>query len=220
MRVFISYSHTEDVIANEIVEILDALSVPCFRDVTGVGWGDELLGKIHKAIRDCTHLLIIVSPASTESQWVPYETGFAVAEGKFVLPYLAYPKTPIPDFLRHLHYKQGIDQLRSYFETELADGIQTKERLEQLLVARKYRLIFNPPDRSKNMQFAPNGHISVGRKPKNENTWRIVNGKLELVQDDQLVHSRFYYDDKQDKFIHTNDSDTNSFRGQILEPIT
>lgn len=89
--------------------------------------------------------------------------------------------------------------------------------LEGILLSQAFRLFFNPPRMSKRMIFAENGIISEGNN-KNEHKWRIVGDKLELVQLDGRVHSRFFYDISDNTFKHTNDPDTLSIRSQFIAP--
>ncbi len=88
---------------------------------------------------------------------------------------------------------------------------------EVTLLNRKYRLFFNPKikGKSKIMQFGANGVILEG-KNKNESSWQIRNGFLELLNSDGQVHSRFYFIPKDNRFNHTNDADTHSIRGQYI----
>ena len=67
------------------------------------------------------------------------------------------------------------------------------------------------------MSFGPNGQILEGNN-KNEHSWRVRQGKLELLQLDKRVHSRFAFDAARLTFQHTNDPDTLSLRNQYLEP--
>lgn len=89
--------------------------------------------------------------------------------------------------------------------------------LSAILISRPFRLFFNPPSRSKIMRFADGGGIMEGNN-KNEHSWRITGGKLELVQLDGKVHSRFRYVPEEGLFRHTNDPDTPSLRDQYLAP--
>ena len=89
--------------------------------------------------------------------------------------------------------------------------------LERILVSQAFRLFFNPPKASKRMVFAKDGVISEGNN-KNEHKWRIVGDKLELVQLDGRVHSRFFYDRTDNTFKHTNDPDALSIRSQFIAP--
>ena len=94
------------------------------------------------------------------------------------------------------------------------------EELASVLRSSPYRLFHNPErgrKSSKTMMFGPSGRILEGSN-ENEHTWRIVNGKLELLQADGKVHSRFQFHPTSKVFTHTNDQDTLSKRGQFLIP--
>ena len=86
MRVFISYATQDRDIATSIAGILDDLGIECFLDVKDLNWGDNVLASIQAGLNSSTHLVLLLSPASEKSQWVPYETGYAAARGKYVLP--------------------------------------------------------------------------------------------------------------------------------------
>lgn len=99
--------------------------------------------------------------------------------------------------------------------TQMADGA-----IRNIVQSKKFRLFHNPkfgPERSKPIKFEPGGQISDGQN-KFESTWRVLNGKLELIQDDGKVHSRFSYLPDSDIFVHTGDADTKSARGQYIIP--
>jgi hypothetical protein len=87
----------------------------------------------------------------------------------------------------------------------------------ELLCSRRWLLVFNPPSRSKTITFLPSGAVGDGQN-KNEYSWRVVAGKLELVQADGRVHSRFVFNQRTTSFLHTNDSDTASIRSQFIVP--
>jgi predicted nucleotide-binding protein len=89
--------------------------------------------------------------------------------------------------------------------------------MSELLTSGVFRLFYNPPSYSKKVVFASNGQIIEGNN-QNEHSWRIVKGKLELVQLDGTVHSRFYYDAVDGTFKHTNEPDTLSIRNQFIVP--
>ncbi|MBZ9820621.1 TIR domain-containing protein [Mesorhizobium sp. CA4] len=89
--------------------------------------------------------------------------------------------------------------------------------MRSLLLGQAYRLFFAPPNRSKRIRFHEDGTIVEGNN-KNEHAWRIVGNRLELVQLDGRVHSRFEYDPQNKMFRHTNDADTLSLRGQTIVP--
>lgn len=94
-------------------------------------------------------------------------------------------------------------------------GKSDAEDWKEILLSGKWVLVFNPPNRLKPISFLPDGSVGEGRN-KNEHTWRVNAGKLELVQDDGRVHSRFHYYPRNSSFLHTNDPDTLSIKGQYI----
>lgn len=91
--------------------------------------------------------------------------------------------------------------------------------LKEMLIRRKYRLIFNAKDgRNKEIGFALNGEISIGRND-NEYSWRICWKRLEIFGADGKLYSRFRYDGETDKFYLINGVHNRSLPNQIIEPI-
>jgi hypothetical protein len=100
----------------------------------------------------------------------------------------------------------------------LATDKHDSASLERLLMERPYRLVFNPKSKAaKRIVFGSGGIISEGNN-RNEHKWRLSGTKLELLQLDGKVFSRFAYDAGADKWKHTNETDTLSIKGQYLEP--
>ena len=95
-------------------------------------------------------------------------------------------------------------------DSEIADAVKR----------RPYRLQFNPKkgrDGSKIIMFGPDGKILEGNND-NESSWRAQNGRLELLNSEGKVFSRFKLDLPTNIFLHTNESDTLSIKGQYLVP--
>jgi len=91
---------------------------------------------------------------------------------------------------------------------------------ESLLHKQKFRFFHNPgvgPKRNKLITFLANGEVGEGAN-NNEFKWQVDGGKLELLQRDGKVHSRFYYLPKSKFFLHTGDSDLRSAPGQYFVP--
>lgn len=98
------------------------------------------------------------------------------------------------------------DRIRSHADADM----------RSVLLRNRFRFVFNPESgKWKSMTFLPDGTIGEGRHP-NENTWRINNGRLELVEQSGDVHSRFVYDKDNVKFNHTGEADLKSVTGQSL----
>jgi hypothetical protein len=97
-------------------------------------------------------------------------------------------------------------------------GLDEQLILEKL-TNRTWRLIFNPasPKGRKKITFSDDGAIKEGQND-NENTWRLRDGLLEILNSEGQVFSRFQYDTSKGIFLHTNDDDTLSIRSQRIEP--
>jgi hypothetical protein len=96
----------------------------------------------------------------------------------------------------------------------------SESEVSEALRRRPYRMQFNPKkgrDGSKLMMFGPEGKILEGAND-NEYSWRITNGKLEFLNKEGKVFSRFHLDPMTNLFLHTNDPDTLSIKGQYLVP--
>jgi hypothetical protein len=105
---------------------------------------------------------------------------------------------------RYVAYNQGI--------------IDSQNKLiTNFLTNNSFKLIFDPArNKSKIITFDSGGSIVEGRND-NENRWRARDGRLEILQSDGNVHSRFVYVPTDRSFQHTNDSDTRSLVNQRIE---
>ncbi len=117
---------------------------------------------------------------------------------------------------------KGLRYIQQVYDFEVyRDEVKVKlEKLTwsdwpELLVSRPWVLVHNPPDQSKPITFLRDGTVGEGQN-QNEHMWRIHNSRLELLQGDGRVHSRFDFDKKATRFIHTNDPDTLSNRNQYI----
>src|SRR5882724_8937385 len=113
--VFISYSRVDATTANEITAVLTDLGVQYFRDIKNINWGDAINSRVRDELRKCIAVLVIISPASLKSQWVPYEIGHASALGKKILPFLTHPSIEAPLYIRDLNFITSIEQVKDYF---------------------------------------------------------------------------------------------------------
>jgi hypothetical protein len=93
---------------------------------------------------------------------------------------------------------------------------QLNETILGAILQNTYRLTFNPETKkSKLVTFSPDGTVKEGRND-NEYQWRVVNGRLEFLNKAGEVYSRFVYDPGSRTFVHTNETDTPSIRGQVM----
>lgn len=113
--IFLSYSHIDTSIADEIAMMLDELNIEYFRDIKDIQWGDVIVPNVAQALKRCTAILVIVSPASVKSSWVPYEIGRASALQKTILPYLTHRSIDLPSYVNDKRFLASINEVREYF---------------------------------------------------------------------------------------------------------
>jgi hypothetical protein len=114
-KILISYSQADSEIADEIVRTLLKNNVEIVRDVRDVSWGETVELKMDKGFDDISAVLVVISPASLKSQWMPYEIGFVTGKGKAVIPFLIDPLLELPADVKRLNSITQIGQLQEYF---------------------------------------------------------------------------------------------------------
>jgi hypothetical protein len=115
MSVFISYSHVDSGLVDSLAAVLDELTVEYFRDVRDIRLGEPITSTVTEALARCRVLLVVVSPNSLESHWVPYEIGHASALRKVIVPFLTDRSIDVPTYIRDLSYATTLEQIRRYF---------------------------------------------------------------------------------------------------------
>jgi hypothetical protein len=119
--VFISYSHIDSAVADDICQCLDGEAISYFRDIKKVDWGDSINLEVRAALEKASAVVVIISPASLKSYWVPYEIGYALAFRKRILPYLVHPSLDVPPFIGDLKYLTTLEHVQEYFRNRFAD---------------------------------------------------------------------------------------------------
>jgi hypothetical protein len=125
MKLFISYSHEDKQVAYDIERICEQFGIGCFRDEKNISWGASINDSVRQGLRDCSHLVVVVSPASVTSPWVAYEVGRAHHGGLTVLPFVTHPSLDPPAFLRDALKVSSIDDLRRQMQilSQSVDGV-------------------------------------------------------------------------------------------------
>lgn len=121
--VFVSHSSLDAWIAKVMVEKIEALGAECWLDEKDLAGGDVIVEDIILGIDACNEAIVLISPNSVKSQWVPFEIGGVRAQHKRVTPVLNNVK---PQQMAPMKDIKGID-LNS-FDDFLA---QLKRRISQ-----------------------------------------------------------------------------------------
>jgi hypothetical protein len=85
-NVFISYSRKDTGFATRLVNELKENDIEDWFYQRDIPAGKRWDNKIEQAIKNCTHLLVILSPDSVASENVKDEIGFALGEKKTIIP--------------------------------------------------------------------------------------------------------------------------------------
>ncbi len=113
--VFLSYSHQDSSIADDICEVLTESGIEHFRDIKDIPWGGSIPSEVRDALERSVAVLVILSEHSLDSNWVPYEMGFAAALRKRLLPFVTQPSLQLPLYISDLSYVKDVAQVREFF---------------------------------------------------------------------------------------------------------
>ena len=83
---FLSYSRKDVEIAEKLANDLRKAKVQTWRDADDIPAGANWDREIEKAIRECTHLILVASPSSVQSENVMDEISLALNKGKTIIP--------------------------------------------------------------------------------------------------------------------------------------
>ncbi|MCK4680011.1 toll/interleukin-1 receptor domain-containing protein [bacterium] len=112
--VFLSYSHVDSDIADAVESNLTGLGIAVFRDVKEIEWGESISARVRGGLERAVAVLVILSPASLKSQWVPFEVGYGKALHKRVLPFLTQGSIELPCYMGDLRRLVGVEEMREY----------------------------------------------------------------------------------------------------------
>ncbi len=108
MKVFISHSSKDKGFVRFLKDCLLANSIETWLDEDQLDLGDSLVTKLQDALDESTHLLIVLSPASIDSDWVQFELKKALSNSKTgllnkIIP-IKYRDCKVPEELQDLIY--------------------------------------------------------------------------------------------------------------------
>jgi hypothetical protein len=119
IKVFLSHQKADGAKAAEIAQRLTTKhGIQSYLDIIDPYLGrpgEELAKHIRDEMGKCTQLLAVVSFATKESQWVPWEIGVAT-EKDFPLASFANYTSAVPEFLRSWPYLRTLEDVDKYAE--------------------------------------------------------------------------------------------------------
>jgi len=124
-KIFVSYAREDTAFTMQLAGDLKGQGLPVWIDQWNIPPGTKWPKEIEKALLECTHFLIVLTPASVASDEVDNELQFAVSADKVVLPVLQQPcQVPLRihainyvDFT-NLPYQNGVQRLLQAFNLQ------------------------------------------------------------------------------------------------------
>ena len=134
-KVFISHQKADSGTATAISNQIKRHGLSTYLDVV-----DDALAKdsmflsdhIRKCMDSCTHLIAVVSRATTQSWWVPWEIGVATDREFFISTY-ALDTTNLPSFLKKWPYLRTLAEVDKYVTQSITtrSKMLTEARMKQ-----------------------------------------------------------------------------------------
>jgi formylglycine-generating enzyme required for sulfatase activity len=126
-RTFLSYSRVNKDFAIKLAKELKAEGLPVWLDQLDIPPGSRWDVEVEKALVECDIFMVIITQASSTSENVLDEIGYAIDNGKRMLPVLL-EKSNIPLRLRRFQYVDFTDK-------NFDDGVQSAKELLRNLIA-------------------------------------------------------------------------------------
>jgi hypothetical protein len=113
-EVFLSHSSRDKEFVKELYRRLTRDGVRCFFDIESIGWGDNWVRALERAIDECRYIVFVLSPDFCNSEWVEVERTSSIADDpsglkRKVRPLMLHPCRDLPSFPRFLRHVQTID---------------------------------------------------------------------------------------------------------------
>ena len=104
-RVFLSYSRADAKFARGLATALKNLGHRTWIDEEAIAYGDSLIDATQEELRSASAVVVLLTEASRNSQWVAFELGAATAQGKRIFPILlSDDPTVVPFQLQRIQY--------------------------------------------------------------------------------------------------------------------
>jgi hypothetical protein len=138
IKVFVSHKREDAQIAGQVAARLQFNGLDTYLDVIDDALakdGPELADHIRARMSSCTQLLAVVTRATQQSWWVPWEIGVATEKGHFLASFVAQ-QIDLPSYLVKWPYLRTITDVDLYAqeskraESRLAKSLHTRDFAE------------------------------------------------------------------------------------------
>jgi len=117
MTVFISHKKTDREIALQVLKILESDGIKCYFDELDKELRNEenITKLLMQRVKECTHLLAVVSGNTVYSWWVPFEIGVASNSDRRISTYVS-SYTTLPEYLKIWPVMTKLEQMKYYIQ--------------------------------------------------------------------------------------------------------
>lgn len=105
MKVFLSYSHHDRELAQQLVGQLEAAGFPVWDPAREILPGDNWAAELGKALAEADAMVMLVSPEALASDWMQHEIEFALGSERLqgrLVPVLVKPTAELPWIFKKL----------------------------------------------------------------------------------------------------------------------
>jgi TIR domain/NB-ARC domain len=112
--VFLSHTSKDKEFVRELYRRLQRDGVDCFFDAESIGWGDNWVRALERALDECTDIVFVLSPDFCNSEWVEVERTSSLADNpsglkRKIRPLMLRECRHLPTFPRFLRQVQTLD---------------------------------------------------------------------------------------------------------------
>ncbi|WP_417526369.1 toll/interleukin-1 receptor domain-containing protein [Marinomonas shanghaiensis] len=140
IKVFISHQKQDSEKAIWVQNYLKTNhGIECYLDVIDLDFekGEEIADYVRKELDKCSHFLVVMSSATKNSWWVPWEIGVATEKD---YPLASYgDNVALPEFLMKWPYLRSSFDLKKYAEaikeTKVFSGFSLEDNLSESVTA-------------------------------------------------------------------------------------
>lgn len=126
-RVFLSHSHQDQWLSGAIKEKIEACGIRVWLDAFDIPGGADIEERILQGLEACHECLVLLSPASVDSQWVFFEMAVARGLKKWMSPIVFHvPLEQLPIFVRSSRVL-NLNDMELYFGQLVERGAKTRE---------------------------------------------------------------------------------------------
>ena len=134
-KIFISYSHQDSQIADNIVSALDSLGLSVWLDRREIKLGDSFLEKMNQGLGSANYVLVLFSNSALKSQWVTREWMSSLASQSTIIIPILLENGAIPPLLKDIIYinfvtdpQKGLKELTEFFQREFSAAFAPQSR--------------------------------------------------------------------------------------------